>query len=239
MNQGKSDVVKQEMARVNISISGFSELRWTGVSEFNSGDHYVYYCGQESLRRNGVAVFCAVMGTMKGRSGQDLIETDEIKKRWQEYTEELYKKCLNDLDNHDGVPHPAPDILECEVTWALGSITLKKASGGEGIQLSCFKCCTQHVNKFGKLSIGHKDQFSFQSIRREVPKNAQTTGQLYSFCMLVKIILKILQARLQHCELRTSRCTAGFRKGRGTKRQTQCLLDHRESKGIPEKHLLH
>ena len=62
------------------------------MSEFSSGDHYVYYCGQEFLRRNGVAMFCSVMGTMKGRSGQDLIETEEIKKRWQEYTEELYKK---------------------------------------------------------------------------------------------------------------------------------------------------
>ena len=58
----------------------------------NERDHYVYYCGQESLRRNVVAMFRAVMGTIKGRSGQDLIETEEIKKRWQEYTEELYKK---------------------------------------------------------------------------------------------------------------------------------------------------
>ena len=80
MNQGKSDAVKQEMARVNISISGFSELRWTEMSKFSSGDHYVYYCGQESLRRNGVAMFRAVMGTIKGRSGQDLIKTEEIKR---------------------------------------------------------------------------------------------------------------------------------------------------------------
>jgi len=106
----------------------------------NEHDHYVYYCGQESLRRNVVAMFRTVMGTIKGRSGQDLIETEEIKKRWQEYTEELYKKCLNDLDNHIGVvAHPELGILECEVKWALGSITSKKASGSEGISAELFQ----------------------------------------------------------------------------------------------------
>ena len=80
MKLGKLKVVKQEMARVNINILGISELKWTGMGGFNSGDHYVYYCGQESLRRNGVAMFRAVMGTIKGRSGQDLIKTEEIKR---------------------------------------------------------------------------------------------------------------------------------------------------------------
>ena len=65
---------------MNISILGISKLKWMGMSELNSGDHYVYYCGQESLRRNGVAMFRAVMGTIKGRSGQDLIKTEEIKR---------------------------------------------------------------------------------------------------------------------------------------------------------------
>ena len=70
----------------------------------------------------------------------DLIEGEDIKKRWQEYTEKLYKKDLHDLDNHDGVlTYLQPDILECEVKWALGSITMNKASGGDGIQLSYFK----------------------------------------------------------------------------------------------------
>ena len=70
----------------------------------------------------------------------DLIEVEDIKKRWQKYTEELYKKDLHNPNNHDGViTHLEPDILECEVKWALGSITMNKASGGEELQLSCFK----------------------------------------------------------------------------------------------------
>ena len=74
------------------------------------------------------------MGTIKGRNGKDLTEAKEIKKSWQEYTEELYKKGLNDPDSHDGVAsHLEPDILEWEVKWALGSITINKASGGDGI----------------------------------------------------------------------------------------------------------
>ena len=81
------------------------------------------------------------MGSIKDRNGQDLTETEDIKKRWQEYTEELCKKKnLHDPDNHDGVlTHLEPDILECEVKGALGSITMNKASGGDGIQLSYFK----------------------------------------------------------------------------------------------------
>ena len=76
------------------------------------------------------------MGTIKDRNGNDLTEAKEIKKWWQEYTEELYKKDLNDWDNHDGVvAHLEPDILECEVNWALGSITANKASGSGGIQV--------------------------------------------------------------------------------------------------------
>jgi len=74
------------------------------------------------------------MGTIKDRNGMDLTEAEDIKKRWQEYTEKLYKKDLHDPVNHDGViTHPEPDILESEVKWALGSITMNKASGGDGI----------------------------------------------------------------------------------------------------------
>ena len=77
---------------------------------------------------------------IKDRNGKDLPEAEEIKKRWQEYTEELYKKGLNDLDNHDSVvTHLEPDILECELKWALGSITADKASGGDGIPAELFK----------------------------------------------------------------------------------------------------
>ena len=78
------------------------------------------------------------MGTIKDRNGMDLTEAEDIKKRWQEYTEELYKKD-HDPDNHDDITHLEPDILECKVKWALGSITTNKASGGMEFQLSYFK----------------------------------------------------------------------------------------------------
>ena len=78
------------------------------------------------------------MGTLKDRNGTDLTETEDIKKRWQEYTEELYKKDFHDY--HDGViTHLKPDILECEVKWALGSITMSKARGGDGIPVELFQ----------------------------------------------------------------------------------------------------
>ena len=80
------------------------------------------------------------MGTIKDRNGVDLTKAEDIKKRWQEYTEELYKKDLRDQDNHNSiVTLLEPGILECEVKWALGSITMNKASGGDGITVSYFK----------------------------------------------------------------------------------------------------
>ena len=84
--------------------------------------------------------FHAKMGSVKDRNGMDLTEAEDIKKWWQEYTEELYKKDLHDPDNHNGViTHLEPDILECEVKWALGSITTNKASGGDGILVELFQ----------------------------------------------------------------------------------------------------
>ena len=120
----------------------------------------------------------------------DLTEAEDVKKRWQEYTEELYRKDLHDPDNHDGViTHLEADILEFEVKWALGSIIMNKASGGDRIPVELFQIlkddavtsCTQYASKFGKLNCGHrtgKDQFSLQSPRKTTPKNAQTTAQL-------------------------------------------------------------
>ena len=85
-------------------------------------------------------MFHAKKGTIKDRNGMDLIEAENIKKRWEEYTEELYKKDLNDPENHDDViTHPEPDNLECEVKWAFGSITMIKASGGDGIPAELFQ----------------------------------------------------------------------------------------------------
>ena len=89
--------------------------------------------------RDTQVTFHAKMGSIKDRNGLDLTEVEDIKKRWQEYTEELYKKYLHDQDNHDLVITQEPDILECEVKWALESITMNKTSGGDGIPVSYFK----------------------------------------------------------------------------------------------------
>ena len=127
----------------------------------------------------------------------NLTEAEDIKKRWQEYTE-LYKKDLHDPDNHSAViTYLEPDILECKVKWALGSITMNKASGGDGIPAELFQILKDDAmkvlhsvcQKFGKLSSGHstgKRQFSFQSQRRAMPKNVQTTAQLHSSHKLQK-----------------------------------------------------
>ena len=116
-----------------------------------------------------------VVWSIPKRNVMDLTEAEEIKKTWQEYTEELYRKDLHDPDSQDGVIiYLGPHILECEVKWALGSITMNKASGGDRILAKLFqvlkllKCFTQYASKFGNLSSGHKTrkgQFSFQSQR--------------------------------------------------------------------------
>ena len=131
-----------------------------------------------------------------------LTEAEDIKKRWQEYTEELSKKDLHDPDNHDGViTHLEPDILECKVKWALGSITTRKASGGDGIPVELFQVlkddavkvlhsiCQQIWKTQQWAQIG-KGQFSFQSQRKAMAKNAQTIAQLHSSHTLAKYCLK-------------------------------------------------
>ena len=118
--------------------------------------------------RDTKGTFHAKMGLIKDRNGLDLTEARDIKKRWQEYTEERYKKDRHDPDNNVGViTHLEPDILECEVKWVLESIITNKASGGNGIPVELFQ--------FGKLSSGHrtgKGQFSFQLQRKAMTKNA-------------------------------------------------------------------
>ena len=90
--------------------------------------------------RDTKGTFHAKMGSIKDRNGMDLTEMEDIKKRWQEYTEEQYKKDLHDQDNHNGmISHLEPDILECEVKWASESITTNKASGGDGIPVELFQ----------------------------------------------------------------------------------------------------
>ena len=148
--------------------------------------------------RDTKIIFHAKMGTIKDRNSIDLTEAKDIKKRWQEYTEELYKKDLHDPDNHDGViTHQEPDILESEVKCALGSITTNKASGGDEIPVELFQILKDDdvilihsiCQQSGKLNSGHrtgKGQFSFQSLRKAMPKNAQTTAQLHSSHVLIK-----------------------------------------------------
>ena len=123
----------------------------------------------------------------------DLTEAEDIKKRWQEYTEELYKKDLHDQVNHDGViTHLEPDILECEVKRALGSITTNKARGSDGITVELFQILKDDAvkvmhsicQKIWKTQQWHrsgKGQFSIQSQRKAIPENVQSTAQLYSF----------------------------------------------------------
>ena len=103
--------------------------------------------------RDTKGTFCAKMGSIKDRNGMDLTEAEDIKKRWQEYTEELYKKDLHDPDNHEGVithPHLGLDILECEVKWALGSITANKATEGDGIPVELFQ-----IPKYDAVKVLH------------------------------------------------------------------------------------
>ena len=148
--------------------------------------------------RDTQGTFHEKMGSIKDRNGMDLTEAEDIKKRWQEYTEEMYKKELHNPDNHDGViTHLEPDILECKVKWALESITTNKASGGDGIPVELFQILKDDAVKvlhsicqqIWKLSSGHrtgKGSFSFQSQRKAMPKKAQTTTQLHSSHTLVK-----------------------------------------------------
>ena len=147
--------------------------------------------------RDTKGTFHAKMGSIKDRNHMDLREAEDIK-RWQKYTEELYKKDLQDQDNHNGViNHLEPDILECEVKWALESITTNKANGRDGIPVELFQILKddavkvlhlicQQIWKTQQWPQDWKRSVSFQFQRKAMPKNAQTTAQLHSFHMLVK-----------------------------------------------------
>ena len=128
----------------------------------------------------------------------DLTEAEDIKKSWQEYTEELYKKYLHDPDNHNGViTHLKPDILECEVKWALGSITMNKASGDDGIPVELFQILKedavkvlhsicQHIWKTQQWPQDWKSSVFILIPKKAMPKNIQTTTRLHSFRRLAK-----------------------------------------------------
>ena len=176
--------------------------------------------------------FHAKMGLIKNRNDMDLTEADDIKKRWQEYTEKLYKKDLHDPDNQDGViTHLEPDIQECEVRWALENITMNKASGCDGIPVELFQILKDDAVK-AQHSICQqiwKTQQWPQDWKRSVfipiPKkgNAKECSNYCTITFILyasQVMLKILQARLQqymNCELLDVQ--AGFRRGRGTRDQ--------------------
>ena len=174
------------------------------------------------------------MGSIKDRNIRDLTEAEDIKKRWQEYTEELYKKDLHNPDNHNGVithTHLEPDILECEVKWALESITANKASGGDGIPGELFQ-----ILKDDAVKVLHsicqqiwKTQQRPQDWNRSVFISICKKGnakECSNYCTIAlishtsKVMLKILQARLQqYVNYELAVVQAGFRKGRGTRDQ--------------------
>ena len=176
--------------------------------------------------------FHAKIGTIKDRNGKDLTVAEEIKKRWQKYTEELYKKDLHNQDNHDGViTDLEPDILECEIKWALESITTNKASGGDGVPVELFQ-----ILKDDAVEVLHsicqqiwKTQQWPQDWKRSVfiliPKkgNAKECSNYRTIALIShssKIMLKILQARLQqYVNHEHPYVQAGFRKGKGTRDQ--------------------
>ena len=182
--------------------------------------------------RDTKGTFHVKMGSIKDRNGMDPTEAEDIKKKWQENTEELYKKGLHKPYYHDGViTHLEPDILECEVKWALGSITTNKASGGDGITVELFQILKDDAVKVLQSLCQQiwKTQRWPQDWKRSVfipilkKGNAKEYSNYHTIVLIShasKVMLNILQARLQqymNCELPDVQ--VGFRKGRGTRGQ--------------------
>ena len=199
--------------------------------------------------RDTKGTFHTRMGSIKDRNGMDLTKAEHIKKRWQEYTEKWHKKDLNDPDNHYG-GYLEPEILECEVKWALGIITTNKASGGDGIPAKLFQVLKVDAVKV-LLSICQqvwKTQQWLQDWKRSVfipiPKkgNAKECSDYRTIALIShasKVMLKILQARLQQYENRElPHVQTGFRKGRGTKDQIGNIHWTIKKARVPDKHPL-
>ena len=182
--------------------------------------------------RNTKGAFHGKMGSIKDRNGTDLTEAEDIKKQWQEYTEKPYKRDLYNPDNHDGViTHLEPNILECEVKWVLGSIITNKASGGDGIPVELFqiikdddmKMIHSTCQQIWKTRQGPQDWKRSAFIPISKKGNAKECSNYLTIALIshaIKVMLKILQARLQqyvNCELPDVQ--ACFRKGRGTRDQ--------------------
>ena len=199
--------------------------------------------------RDTKGTFHAKMGTIKDRNGMGLTEV-KILRRWQENTEELYKKDLLDPDNHDGVvTHLEPNILECKVKWALGSITTNKASGGDGTPAELFQILKDDAVKVLHSTcqqVWETQQWP-QDLKRSVLIPIPTTSntkECSNYCTIAlisqapKVMFQILHTRLQlymNCELPDVQ--AGFRKGRGTRDQIANIHWIMEKVRVPEKHL--
>ena len=162
----------------------------------------------------------------------DLREAEDIKKKWQEYIEELHKKDLHDPDNHDGViPHLEPDILEWEVKWALGSITMNKASGRDGISVELFQILKddavkvlhsicQQIWKTQQWPQDQKRSVFIPILKKGNAKECSNYSTIALISHASKVMIKILQARLQqYMNSELPDVQAGFRKGRGTRDQ--------------------
>ena len=189
------------------------------------------------------------MGSIKDRNGMDLTEAEDIKKRWQEYTEELYKKDHDPHNHHGLITHLEPDILECEVKWALGSITLNKASVGDGIPVKLFQILkddavkvlhsiSQQIWETQQWPQDWKRSIIIPIPKKGNTKECSTTTQLHSSHTL--LMFKILQARLQqYVNRELPDVQAGFRKGRGTRDQiAQIHWIIEKAREFQKKHLL-
>ena len=203
--------------------------------------------------RDTKGTFHAKMGTIKDRNGMDLTEAEDIKKRWKKYIEELYKKDLIDPDNHDGVmTHLEPDIQESEVKWVLGSITTNKPSGGDGTLAELFQILKDDVVKVLHSLICQQiwktqqwPQDGKRSVFIPIPKkgNTKECSNYHTIALIphaTKLMLKILQGRLQQCVNRELHMfKLDLEKAEEPEIKLPNLLDHRRNKRVPEKHLLY
>ena len=201
--------------------------------------------------RDSKGSFHAKMGSIKGRNGKDLTEAEDIKKMWQEYTEKLYKREFHDPDKHDGViTQLEPDILECNIKWASESITMNKASGGDGIPVELFNILKDDAVKvlYSICQQIWKTQQWPQDWKRSVltpilkKGNAKECSNYHTTALIShasKVMFKILQGRLQqYVNRELPDVQAGFRKGRGTRNQIANIRWIIEKARVSEKHLL-
>ena len=184
--------------------------------------------------------FHAKMGTRKDRNGMDLTEAEDIKKRWVEYTDKLYNKDLHDPDNHDGmITYLEPDILECEVKWALGIITMNKASGGDGIPVDLFQ-----ILKDNALTLSSDHRTGKGNLFIPIPKkgNAKESSNYRKIALISqarKVMLKILQARLQqYVSHELPDVKLDFENAEEPDIKLPTSIGSPKSKRVPEKHLL-